>query len=515
MQVLLLVGAVLVQIVALMRAFEMRRYLMQRRWVYVALTTTLALMLVRRVMAVTESLAGRAGTFEFADGLLTLATSLGVALFIEAALIWLRDLEAARGAIVEGEDRFMTLVDSLDDMVFIQDTGGRYVAMYGRWMAEHGLTNEDFVGKRPRDVLPPVTADVISTYNARALAGETVAYEKWLEMPWGRVCYHTVVAPIQDAAWRTTGVVGVSRDVTELRDASDELKRQKDYAEGIIDAADIMIVVLDAEWRVRVFNRVAEQLTGVAREKVIGRDWFDTEVPDAAFRSVWDLRVSGRGPAMSCDFERSEPFSTSVDTSSGKRALVSWRLAAISDGQRCAGVVVLGTDVTATQKLERDLHKASASDPLTGLASRPAFERMLAAEIDRVAEGETASLLLIKVGGLDECAARYGQVFADNALVDVAEAVSTHLRSADRLGRVGGSQLAALVLGGDEAEVNRMAEALHETASGVDSRDVDLDVAVGVVALGAGIPFEDAYDAAVAAMYRAYHSGSKVAVSDK
>ena len=62
-------------------------------------------------------------------------------------------------------------------------------------------------------------------------------------------------------------------------EAERALESERDYSRRLIEAANAMIVGLDPEGRITLFNRVAELTTGLARADVLGASVFDALIP--------------------------------------------------------------------------------------------------------------------------------------------------------------------------------------------------------------------------------------------
>ena len=134
------------------------------------------------------------------------------------------DLERALAHSNESEERFRTLVNSFNDMVYTLDHEQRHVSLFGDWVAKAGMKPEDFLGKTALEILGPEAAQVHIEANRRALAGEPITYE-WAVPQGGQIRYYqTVVSPLRDNSGAIVGGVGVGRDITERELASQALK---------------------------------------------------------------------------------------------------------------------------------------------------------------------------------------------------------------------------------------------------------------------------------------------------
>ena len=52
------------------------------------------------------------------------------------------------------------------------------------------------------------------------------------------------------------------------------LEKEKEFSEKIIETSSAVIVGLDKDHLIRIFNKGAEESTGYLKTEVIGRDWF-------------------------------------------------------------------------------------------------------------------------------------------------------------------------------------------------------------------------------------------------
>src|ERR1700681_3656478 len=86
---------------------------------------------------------------------------------------------------------------------------------------------------------------------------------------------------------------GVGFDITELKQAQEELQEERNVVSAIFDTVGALIVVLDREGRIVRFNRACEQTTGYSVEESRGQCIWDLFlVPEEVgeFRSLF-LRI--------------------------------------------------------------------------------------------------------------------------------------------------------------------------------------------------------------------------------
>ena len=136
--------------------------------------------------------------------------------------------QRAEEALRESEERFRSLVWSLNDIVYTLDAEQRHTGLFGKWVAELGIDSDFFMGRLASEISPPEVAAIHEQANERALAGETAVYEWSLELNDQMRHYQTIVSPLRDADGRITGIVGAGRDITANKKTEQELRRSRD-----------------------------------------------------------------------------------------------------------------------------------------------------------------------------------------------------------------------------------------------------------------------------------------------
>jgi two-component system NtrC family sensor kinase len=126
----------------------------------------------------------------------------------------------------------------------------------------------------------------------------------------------------------------------------DELTFVRKYLEELLEHANALILVVNREGRVVVFNRLLARLTGHRRDDVLGRDLLEL-VPEGERMRV--MRVLGsalRGEPVSS-------FETRILGHGGREVRVSFATSSVAtaDGE-VEGVIAIGQDLTVIRELE-------------------------------------------------------------------------------------------------------------------------------------------------------------------
>jgi PAS domain S-box-containing protein len=120
----------------------------------------------------------------------------------------------------------------------------------------------------------------------------------------------------------------------------------KEYAETLIQTANVMVVGLDLEGRVTTFNRAAEQITGYSRAELLGRSWFETVAPPGRYPEVQRTFQKLPGGAIPRIFENP------VLTSSGEQRHIAWQNNEVREQGQVVGSISFGLDITERKRLE-------------------------------------------------------------------------------------------------------------------------------------------------------------------
>jgi PAS domain S-box-containing protein len=114
--------------------------------------------------------------------------------------------------LTESRERFKTLVNSFDDIVFTLDRKGRHTALYGKWADD--MTREGMIGKNAIEIFGEERGKIHLESVQKVLKGIPVVYEWFMENAEGeKEFYQTKLSLLRDDADDTL-ILGVARNVT-------------------------------------------------------------------------------------------------------------------------------------------------------------------------------------------------------------------------------------------------------------------------------------------------------------
>lgn len=139
-----------------------------------------------------------------------------------------------------------------------------------------------------------------------------------------------------------------------MQDALAESERR---FRDMLGRIQLISVILDTDGAVTYCNDYFLSLTKWQREEIIGRNWFETVIPEEdrerTFAIFRDAIATGSIPPH---------FENAIMTRSGRRRLVAWNNSMICDGKRCPfGVAGIGVDITDQRRVEQELNQHRAN----------------------------------------------------------------------------------------------------------------------------------------------------------
>ncbi|MCD4741545.1 MAG: PAS domain S-box protein [Desulfobacteraceae bacterium] len=149
--------------------------------------------------------------------------------------------------------------------------------------------------------------------------------------------------------------------IEELQEKNIELTVTKEFAENLLETANMIVLTLDSSATIRTFNKYAEELSGYKKDDAIGKNWFDLFIPPQDKESIPKVfeKALRNMPEIS-------QYENHIVLKSGMERLISWSNNILRDiSGKIEGVLSIGVDITerkmaedALRESESKLHRA-------------------------------------------------------------------------------------------------------------------------------------------------------------
>ncbi len=298
-----------------------------------------------------------------------------------------------------------------------------------------------------------------------------------------------------------------------------------DHANAALNLVDCGVIVLDADYRIVLWNRWMVTRAGRSAARVRGLSLF------AVFPELRGSRVEAAvlsaladGAAKQLSSAQGSPFPLrEAGSFDGARIDQAILVTAFRDG-RAAFCMIEIRDVSGVLDRERHLlehaealRARSYVDGLTSIHNRRYFDLALERELRRVQRhGGVLSLLLMDIDSFKAYNDHFGHQQGDACLIIVAQALAAMLkRPADVAARYGGEEFAAILPDTTAAQALCHANAIREHVAGLalvqapaaHKAQVTLSIGVATVSDGRLIEAASLIAAADKALYAAKRGG--------
>ncbi|WP_162601162.1 diguanylate cyclase domain-containing protein [Occallatibacter savannae] len=244
-------------------------------------------------------------------------------------------------------------------------------------------------------------------------------------------------------------IFAASSVVDSLRNTERRLRETASLHELVAENSRDVIIFADFEGNRSYVSAAAERLGGWSREELLGHKSLELVHPDdrGRIRSVIErLRLGGSG----------ELAEYRIRNVKGGYLWVEGNLRSVHDPSTGVSIGILNMlrDISHRKEAERKLQDAyatlealAATDPLTHLANRRAFDQCLANEWRRcLRERLPLSVLLIDADWFKSYNDAYGHPRGDRCLKHIADsALEAVSRSSDLVARIGGEEFGVIL----------------------------------------------------------------------
>ena len=266
----------------------------------------------------------------------------------------------AEEALSKERDLFHTLMDNIPDRIFFKDERSRFMRVNRALAERFGLHHpREATGKSDFDYFTPEHAKPAFEDELKIMrTGEPILGKVEKETLPGGVTNWVLTSkmPLRDKTGKLAGTFGISRDITDLKNAQDALASERNLLRSLIDNVPDYIYVKDAESRYVIDNISHRQLVGASsQEDVIGKTSAAFFPPDLAAQYHADDQATIQlGKPLVNHEERVR------DRAGNQRWHSTTKVPLRNSDGRIIGLVGIGRDITESKLAEEKLQRANA-----------------------------------------------------------------------------------------------------------------------------------------------------------
>ncbi|MFW5731423.1 MAG: diguanylate cyclase domain-containing protein [Desulfonatronovibrionaceae bacterium] len=229
-------------------------------------------------------------------------------------------------------------------------------------------------------------------------------------------------------------------ELNKRKNIENRLRREKRFISLLLDTVRVLIILLDREGRIKLFNRACEELTGYDSREIEDRCLVDLLLPEEEKEKIMVFFQNQM-------IRMPEEFENCWVARDGDKRLISWSNSLVYDEQGQPEYVLgTGIDITEQRKMEKQIKHMAMHDELTGLANRNLLQERLSRSIalaDRY--GKKLAILFLDLDGFKTINDSYGHNAGDMLLKEVARRIETSTRASDTVARYGGDEFVVVL----------------------------------------------------------------------
>ncbi|WP_343518620.1 diguanylate cyclase [Sphingomonas sp.] len=293
--------------------------------------------------------------------------------------------------------------------------------------------------------------------------------------------------------------------MAENRRLADAVAASEARYRMIADHASDAMLTLDPWGTIRFASPSVRELTGFEPLALIGRNALSLIAEDdrERVRAVHLAAIAAPDSAHRVEYR-------GIVAGGATRWFETTARAVAKENGRIASIVSVVRDLSQQKAREADLERQAATDPMTGVLNRRAFQKRLA-EIPPRDFGHVGSLAVLDLDHFKQVNDRLGHAAGDAALLSFADVMRANLRGEDVIARLGGEEFAILFptlsASAALAACERLRHALETTEIVTAPGSFRITVSIGLAPMHAGVPADELLQRADAALYRAKAAG--------
>ncbi len=270
-------------------------------------------------------------------------------------------------ALEKSESFLRLIIDLIPHMIFVKNMDGRFLVVNQAVADDLNSTVEEVTGKLHMEVTldRDAAAQMLEDDQRVIKLGKTLSLltETHGATPESFKWYSTKKVPFE-AADGDKGIVGITIDISDLKQAEEELKKTKNYIDNIINSMPSALYSLDREYKIILWNYKAEKLYGIKAAQAVSKP-LDQVLP----------KMKPFMADISKTIKTGDPYYFPKQASTTSRGLIYEDITVyplIADGVE--GAVIRVDDITEHVRMEEMVVQSEKMLSIGGLAAGMAHE---------------------------------------------------------------------------------------------------------------------------------------------
>ncbi len=258
-------------------------------------------------------------------------------------------------ALRDSEERYRALFENANDLIYVHDLEGNYLAVNSAAARAFGYSREEALALNVKEVIAPEHLALAQAMLAEKIAAgaRQTAYEIDCINKSGRRLTLEVNTTLISKNGAPIAIQGIARDVTERKRTEDALRESEERYRDLFENANDLIYTHDLEGNFTSLNRAGELITGYKREEVVDTGFnLSRVVAPADLEGAQEMirrKLEGEGPTT---------YELDIVAKNGQHVSLELSTRLIYHRGRPVGVQGIGRDITERKRTEDALKES-------------------------------------------------------------------------------------------------------------------------------------------------------------
>ncbi len=256
-------------------------------------------------------------------------------------------------ALKESEEKYRALMDYSGDAIFLADINGKIIECNKKAVDILGYSQDEILKVNFVDLHPPEESKKVQEYFKRYLEGSSEVVETLVLTKDDKRIPVSITGSIIEYGDKIV-LQGIFRDITQTKKAEKALRESEEKYRNLFEFSPDYTILVNSDGILTDINRVAEQVTGLSKDELIGRPFADLEIfPEE------EIDLHKQKFVQTIENGKIKPYEARIIDNKGNIRWVLNQSIAIMEEDKLNYLMVIGSDITEQKKADKKFKKSA------------------------------------------------------------------------------------------------------------------------------------------------------------
>lgn len=294
-------------------------------------------------------------------------------------IVDIEELKQAEKKQITQQRKLRMIIDNIPSFLFIKNEKGEFLDINVSAAQSLGKTPDQVIGKthyelaENKEQAQKLTDSDLSVIKNNK--SSLITEEEYISEQGEKIWLQTTKIPCPEEIFGEKAMLGNAVNITSLKKTQQAMIKAKRFAEKIIDTANAIIVSLNKNAEIEIFNAFAEKCTGYSKKEVLNKNWFDIFIQNEEEKPVKEVFKKGF-----YDIDSVSTYVNQIQIKNGGQLLIRWSNSALFDeNEKQVSILCIGIDISKQRQAEQNLLATNEELRVTTEALKESNQELLRA----------------------------------------------------------------------------------------------------------------------------------------